>query len=229
MINRLSFLAVGVIALAVHSSAATPLQIGQTYDSGYTGTTELAVGAGDNDFTLYGPNFAISTPVVAGPIPGAWVPDSNIGLWISPTENQTYPSNVPEGDAPGLYDYDAQLSTNFLVPTSITISGSFAADNAVSLYIDGTQVTSVAAPAYGSLTSFSYTFTLTHTGSYSVPIDFIVTNLDDVNGAVNPTGLFVSGLKAVATSAPEPSTWAMLFAGIAGLLVVRRVRRASLL
>lgn len=225
MINRLVILTLLSAALSSTSMASTPLQLNQTYNSGYLGSTKLGAGMPDLDFTLYSFPNNVSIPLVANPIPAVWVTVPN-AQWISPTVDQAFPSDPAVGDAPGVYDYNAQLETDFLVPTSITFTGAFAADNAVSLYIDGTEVTSVAAPAYGSLTNFTYTFTLENTGTKLTSIDFVVNNLDDTNGHVNPTGLLVSNFKATATSAPEPSTWLMLFGGAAALLVVQRTRRA---
>ena len=225
MINRAILLTVLTAALSTPSMAVAPLQLDQTYNTGYVGTTALAAGLPDLNFSLFSFPYSSSQPVVASPVPSVWVVVPG-AQFISPTEDQAYPSDPPQGNAPGVYDYDAQLSTNFLVPTSVTLTGGFAADNAVTLFVDGTSVTAVAAPAYASLTNFSYTFTIMG-GTKLTSIDFVVNNLDDTNGTINPTGLLVSNLKAT-SSAPEPSTWLMMFAGVGVLLVVaQRSRRAS--
>jgi hypothetical protein len=225
MINRSIIITVLTAALTVPAFATTSLSINQTYNSGYSGSTALAFGAADNDFSLSSSEVSATVPVVANPISALYV-TSPSAQWISPTENQTDPSNPKVGDPPGTYNYDAQLSTNFLIPTKVTFTGQFASDNAVTLYIGGTQVTSVASPAFQGLTSFTYSLTL-GAGSLETPIDFLVTNLDD-GGGVNPTGLLVVGLKASA-AVPEPGTWLMLFGAATVLVFVQRLRGANVL
>ena len=230
MINRSIILTLLSVVFVVPASATTytPLQLNQTYNSGYNGSKALAFGAADYDFQLSSSEVSATVPVVANPISGLYV-TSPYAQWISPTENQTDPSNPKVGDPPGSYDYNAELSTDFLVPTVVTFTGQFAADNTVELKIDGMEVTNVA-PANGQaflgLTSFTYAFKI-GAGSLDTPIDFLVTNLDD-GGGVNPTGLLVVGLKASA-AAPEPATWLMLFSGVAVLVFVQRRRGASIL
>jgi hypothetical protein len=226
MINRLLLLTILTASFTARSMASTPLQLNQTYNSGYLGNSAIGAGQPDLDFTLFSFPLNTSLPVVASPVPADWVVVPG-AQFISPTEDQAAGA-PPQGDAPGVYDYNAELSTNFLVPTSVTFTGSFAADDAVTLYIDGSQVTAVASPAYTGLTSFSRSFTL-EAGAKLTSIDFIVSNLDSANGNTNPTGLLVSNLKATATSAPEPTTWVMLFAGVGALFVVQRARRANVL
>jgi hypothetical protein len=226
MINRLLFLTALTAFSMVSATASTPLVVNQTYNSGSGG------GAGSEDpyFNLYSydPTPTLTVPVVASPIPGAWYQPQDNGLtaqWISPTEDQAYPAPPIEGDPAGTYDYNAVLATDFLVPTEVTFTGSFAADNDVTLNIDGTTVTSVGAPAYGSLTSFTFSLTI-FAGERFTPIDFVVNNLDDTGGTVNPTGLLVSNLRVTTSQTPEPSTYLLVFASIGSLLMVKRVRRA---
>jgi hypothetical protein len=229
MINRLILITV-CTALAVVPAAAvpaTPLQVDTTYSTGYNGT-EITPGQPDAFFNLYSFDVTLGSdnPVVANPIAGPWYHPTGgvVAQWISPTEDQTYPSNGI-GDPPGTYDYDAQLSTDFTVAsnvaTSVTLTGSFAADNDVTLDVDGSIVMSLNAPAYTTLTPFTYTFNI-YGGKRSTSIDFVVNNLDDTGGSNNPTGLIVSNLRI---SAPEPSTWVLMFAGLGSLLMVKRIRR----
>jgi len=229
MINRLLILS-ALTALTVGTAAASvPLVVNQTYNTGYNGNTALTAGQDDLYFNLYSyvPTPTLTAPVVASPIPGAWFQPQDNGVtaqWISPTENQSYPAPPVEGDPAGTYDYNAVLATNFLVPTEVTVTGAFAADNDATLNVDGVTVLSLSAPAYSSLTSFSYTFSI-FAGERFTPIDFVVNNLDDSGGTVNPTGLIVSNLR-ISTATPEPSTWALLFVSLGSLLMVKRVRRA---
>jgi len=226
MINRLLILAAITAFTVAPATASVPLVVNQTYNTGYDGSTALAAGQSDLYFNLYSyvPTPTLTAPVVASPIPADWVTTAG-AQWISPTENQSSSPSPAEGDPAGTYDYNALFATNFLVPTQITVTGSFAADNDVSLIVDGTTVMSLADPASGSLSSFDYTFTV-FSGARFTPIDFVVNNLDNTGGSSNPTGLIVSNLRFSTTSTPEPSTYAMLFLGLGSLLMVKRVRRA---
>lgn len=231
MINRSIIITLLTAALAV--PAVADLQLGQTYNSGYSGSTALSAGSVDTDFTLYSNAYGITLPVVANPIPVAWGTPPAGAQWISPTENQTDNPPLPiQGSAPGNYVYQAELDTNFLIATAVTFNGSFEADNSIVLYINGQEVTSVANPAFGNLYTFApVTFTI-GAGSVQTPISFFINNVADGNTfngtSENPTGLLVSGLKA-ATAAPEPGTWLLLFSGVTVLALVHRLRGAAIL
>jgi hypothetical protein len=232
MKNQLLPLILSVFLLPVAASAATQdLVIGQSYSTGYDSSTStaLAPGATDLYFSLLSSTsqgVSSSSPVVASPVPSVWavVPGAQ---FISPSEDQAYPTapGSPEGNLPGTYTYSALLQTDFSTATSVTLTGSFAADNGATLQIDGFTVESVPAPAYGSATPFDYTFTLAGGAlPLDTTIDFVVNNQDDTNGTINPTGVLVSNLKVVSNAVPEPSTWALMFGGLAMLFFVRRVR-----
>jgi hypothetical protein len=216
-------------AMAIPAVALTDLQVNQTYNSGYTGSTPLAAGQPDLDFLLFNPSATITTPVVADPIPVAYGPVPAGSQWIAPTENQTDDPPAPiAGDPPGEYGYAASLSTNFLVPTEVTFTGEFESDNSAILEINNTLVSSAPAPDFLSPTSFTFSL-LVGTGQVYTPIVFYVNNIADGNmyGGVsaNPTGLLVSNLK-ISAATPEPSTWLLLFAGMGSLVMVKRIRRA---
>jgi hypothetical protein len=230
MINRLSITAVFVLAAAAVSHAAIPMVVGQTYNTGYNSVTNAPLPPGANDlyFNLYSyfPAPFLGTPVIAQPDDPAWVQTTG-AQWIAPVEDQ---SGAPGTGSPaGIYDYNAFFATDFLVPTTITMTGSYAADDGATLFVNGVEVSSIAPEAYTTLTPFSYTFTL-NAGPSIIPIDFLVNNLN-IGGSqsTNPTGLLVSNLTFVANVAPEPGTWALLFAGLGVLLVIQRVRRADVL
>jgi hypothetical protein len=249
MINRLSILAVLTFALASRSFAAIPFTVGNIYNTGYTPTTTypgapvvpgvaLSPGSSDLFFNLYS---AYPAPFTGQAIivpqaedgPGWVVPVG--GQWIGPVENESGNSSTssptPEGGLAGVYDYSADFSSNFLVPTQVTMLGSFAADDTVSLVVNGTLVETVPAEAYGSLTPIDYTFTVDAKESI-LPIDFVVYNTaNGGSGSTNPTGLLVSDLRFVTgtASAPEPSTWALMIGGLALLVVIQRRRLASII
>jgi hypothetical protein len=229
MINRSILITVLTAALVLPAVAQvpTPLQLNQTYNSGYSGSTKLAAGAFDTDFLLYTSPYGIILPVVASPIPVAWGTPPAGAQWISPTENQQDgPGLMTVGNPPGTYLYHAELDTDFLIPTVVTFTGEFESDNSVELDINGVEVTTAANPDFVTPDLFSASFTI-NSGSVVTPINFIVTNLKD-SDPTNPTGLLVIGLKASA-AAPEPGTWLLLFGGAAALALVQRLRGASIL
>ncbi len=222
LLKRLSLISLVTAALATPSLAATPMVVGQTYNTGFNSLTNapLAPGSSDLYFNLY--SYAGNTPVVAHPDFPAWVQTAS-AQWIAPVENE---SGAPGSGAPaGVYDYNSFLATDFLVPTSVTVTGSFAADDGSTFYVNGTFAASISPEASLALTPFSYTFTL-GAGPSMVPIDFFVNNLNTGGSqSTNPTGLLVTNLKFTASgSAPEPSTWALLLAGGCAVLLVRRAR-----
>jgi len=226
--KTLTFLAVFAVALVTHSSAAVPLVINQTYNTGYNSVTNtpLAPGSLDLYFNLYSysPAPFSGTPVVTSPTDPAWV--APVGAqWISPVEDQS--GSPGSGSPAGVYDYNAFFASDFLVPTSVTLSGSYAADDGATLYVNGVAVSSIVPEGYLVMTPFNYTFTL-GAGPSIIPIDFLVNNLNTGgSGSTNPSGLIVSNLTVRTTAAPEPGAWAMLFAGIGILFLVQRVRRAE--
>jgi hypothetical protein len=225
LLKRLSLFTLLGSALALPAFSATPLVVGQTYNTGYNSVTNTALAPGSSDlyFNLF--SYAGTTPVVTSPDSPLWVQAAG-AQWISPVEDQS--GNPGSGSPTGAYDYKAYLATDFVMPTSVTVSGSFAADDGTVLYVDGTMVTTVGPEAYTALTSFSYTFSIS-SGPVFVPIDFVVNNTNSGGSqSTNPTGLLVSGLKfTTGTATPEPATWVLLFAGIGALLLMRRVRASS--
>jgi hypothetical protein len=233
MNKHLAILTVSLVAsLNLHAGPTPVLNINTTYNTGYAGSTPLAAGAADNDFIING----TLPPLVAFPIPGAWVTAAG-AQWISPSEDQSYPPPPTQGDLPGDYTYETSFVNNFLVPTDVTISGSYAADNTATVLVDGNAIaTGPTSPnsQFSFLTPFSITINV-NPGD-AITVAFAVTNYNSDNsdpaqgsdGLLNPTGLLVTNLRASAAT-PEPSTYAMLFAGLGALVLIGRMRRATAL
>jgi hypothetical protein len=231
MINRISILTVLSLALVGRSFAAVPFVVNQTYNTGYNSVTDKPLASGTDDlyFNLYSysPAPFQGTPVVTHPDNPLWVQTSG-AKWISPVEDQS--GKPGTGSPAGLYDYNAFLATDFLMPTQVTVTGAFAADDSATFYVDAVPVVSDAAEGYLALTPFSYTFTL-GAGPSIIPIDFLVIN-ENTGGSqsTNSTGLLVSDLRfTTGNPTPEPGTWLMLFVGLGALFTVQRVRRAGVL
>ncbi len=223
MIKHLSLITLLGIAFAGYASAAVPLVVNQTYNSGYDQSNNPLPGGSSDLYFVLQPTAATFPAVVVSQDDPAWVQVAG-AKWIGVSADQ---SGAPgSGTPPALYDYQALLATDFLTPTTVTMSLSFAADDGSVLYVNDAEVTSVSPEGYTTLTPFTYTFTL-NSGSTFTPIDFVVNNLN--TGGANPSGLLVSGLKFKTNTAPEPSTWALLFAGFGAVLVVRRLRTSSVL
>jgi hypothetical protein len=231
MINRLSIIAVVSFALAGRSFAAIPFTVGETYNSGVNPYTnaQLAGGSADLLFNLYSftpaPFSGAATVVPTADNGPGWVTASP-AQWIAPMENET--GVAGSGNPAGSYTYQGSFASDFLVPTTITVTGAFAADNSAQLYINGVLADSTPAIGFTALTQINFTFTAS-AGLAIVPVQFVVDNTPDAN-AVNPTGLLVSDLVFSTTATtPEPSTWLLLIGGAGALLVVQRRRFASLL
>jgi hypothetical protein len=221
-----------LVAASLNLHATPVLIVGDTYNTGYVGNSQSAPGAFDNDFSLEG---SANPPVVASPIPGAWVTVAG-AQWISPSEDQSYPPPPTEGNLPGTYTYETSFENDFLVPTDFTLSGSYAADNTVTIFVNGQALQPpLTSPnsQFSFLTPFSLNFVAP--GSTPILVSFAVTNYNTDNsdpsqsndGKLNPSGLLISNLKLTAT--PEPSTCAMLFAGLGALVLVTRMRRTTAL
>jgi hypothetical protein len=233
-----TFLTVASLITLATVPAAAQLVVGGTYNTGYVGSTAITAGGSDFNFqvgyTGPGPLVAFGAPVVPTEIPSGWTSTPG-AQFISPSADQAYPPTPYEGNLPGDYDYHTSILNGFIIPTEITISGSFAADNTVEIGVNGTIVVPFASTSpnsefAGPLTPFS--FTVLATPGVSTGLDFIVENYNSDNsdpfttgtdGHLNPTGLLVSNLKI--TVAPEPSTWAMMILGFGALFVLPRLRR----
>jgi hypothetical protein len=92
-------------------------------------------------------------------------------------------------------------------------------------YDDGTSVPALvfASSAAGAYDAYAQTFATTAGQSYSV--NFLYTN-DIFGGGASPSGLLVT--ETATTGVPEPSTWALMLLGLAGLGILgRRETRPS--
>ena len=224
--------------MEVNTCAQTTLSVGTDYNSGYSGTGSLTPGTSDSDVQIVqvtpDANQTVNTPttpftpVVPTSLPASWVVVSG-AQFVAPTANQTYspPSDV-QGNEAGTYDYRMVLHTAYLAPTTLTLTGYFAADDTSTVSVNGGSALATT-PGFSSLTPFTGTFTV-GTGSVNTDIDFnVINNLDYADGSngnptpINPTGLLVSDLEVSAV--PEPSSWVL---GLAALAVIGVLRRRAL-
>jgi MYXO-CTERM domain-containing protein len=159
----------GLFSTGVNAAGA-PLAIG-TVDPHYV--------LSSNDPAFPGPNALVVTPNAA------WTGNTATSTWISIQASTTGANN-------GIYTY----TTTFTVagdPTTATLSGSWAADDSVTLNLNGTQVAARAANAYGSVVAFAVPAGSPFvTGSNTLA--FVT-----VNSGNGPTGLQVVTLTGTVT------------------------------
>ncbi|HEY1187137.1 MAG TPA: hypothetical protein VGE74_05735 [Gemmata sp.] len=119
---------------------------------------------------------------------GPWVGNDSDSRWIVPAGL--------DGDgnaAPGTYVYRTTVDVTGYDPSSITISGNWAADNSAVIRLNGADTENVVS-GFSALTGF--TLPGFHAGVNVV--EFVVANGD--NGGPNPTGLQVSGVTGTRTT-----------------------------
>ena len=199
--------------------AAASLASAQAADiSGLINTgASLITGAQDSNYqisvlsgaTVLPNDHAYITQGWAGP----WLSNSDSSRWITPTANQ---GESFDPNTPGIYQHELHFNVSGDDAPNAAFNGRFSADNSVAVILNGQQIAEAA--GFWSWTDFSVTSGL-HSGVNT--LDFVVTNYAQADG--NPTGLRVEFLTAV----PEPSSYAMLLAGV-GLLGMLARRRNSL-
>ena len=117
-------------------------------------SVNLSTGANGVTWTAAVPNSSAQNATATSANPAWTTMLAPMAQWISPSGNPT---------TTGVYTYQTQFDArNCTVPSDITISGKFLADNSAVLLVDDKKVaSSVGTPNYGflpgSLTSFSYT------------------------------------------------------------------------
>jgi hypothetical protein len=134
---------------------------------GGSATTNVSTGRPNVTWTVKQPGSTAATPVMnatnvawtTSVIPGA--------AWVSPQGN---PTTV------GSFDYETQIDLrNCVIPSTVTISGRFLADNRGTILVDGREVVSSGGtPNYGflpgSLTPFTITLPAGTTGVHTITL-----------------------------------------------------------
>jgi hypothetical protein len=149
--------------------------------------TPLAIGATDphyvlssNDPAFPGPNAVTVTPN------GVWTGNTATSKWISIRASTQGANN-------GIYTYTTTFTLAGVDPTTAALSGSWAADDSVSLMLNGTQVAQRAASAYGSAAAFTVPAGSPFASGLNT-LAFVT-----VNSGNGPTGLQIETLAGTVT------------------------------
>ena len=146
---------------------------------------------------------------------GPYYADNAISAWVSPNAN----GNAGAG---GIYTYDLVFDLTGLDPTTASISGTFGTDNdgSISLNANGPAATTCFG-CFGAPTAFTFT------SGFLPTLNTIHVNMDN-GGDPSAFRVELSGSARVIEGGqvPEPGTIMLMCAGLAGLLLRRRVARA---
>ncbi|MES2739663.1 MAG: PEP-CTERM sorting domain-containing protein [Pseudomonadota bacterium] len=146
-----------------------------------------------------------------------WLANSATSRWITPTANQG--ESFDAGSA-GVYRFQLQFDLTGYNAASANFMGRFAADNEATVVFNGTQIavgSSFSAwSGFGAGTGFNQGINV---------LDFYVTNWQQNGG--NPLGLRVEFSDATVAAVPEPSSYAMLLAGLGMVGWMARRRRVG--
>lgn len=145
---------------------------------------------------------------------GIWINATAPAKWVGKTAND---GNISSGAAPGPYTFTLPIGTYASGPGTFSLN--YAADNAISWSIDDGGTLSgpgCAGPDCFTISSGA-PFALTGTYGANSILTASITNTGSVN---TPMGFLVQGGVAISNSAvPEPSTYAMVAIGVAGILL----------
>jgi hypothetical protein len=202
------------VALLV-SANAQALSIPGLYNTGTDQYgNELATGSADGHYSLVTPSGASTAYAINNH--SAWVAAPSGSRWIGPINGEL-------GGENGWSFYTTTFDLTGLDHTTASITGNWAVDNSVSLFLNGAD-TELGVTGFSSLNNFNL-----NSGFIAGvnTLEYRVYNTP-VSGA-NPTGLLVSGLSGTAEAlnvVPEPASMLLLGGGLLGLLGFKKRKKA---
>lgn len=146
---------------------------------------------------------------------GPYYADNAISAWVSPNANGN-------AGAVGIYTYDLVFDLTGLDPTTASISGTFGTDNDGSISLNANApVMTTCFGCFFSPTPFTFT------SGFLPTLNTIHVNMDN-GGDPSAFRVELSGSARVIESGqvPEPGTIVLTCAGLAGLLLRRRLARS---
>ena len=173
-----------------------------------------ANGAFDTHYVFTPAGGLVGTPAVTY-TNGAYLTDPN-GVFIAPSST----------GAGGSGTYSLSFT---LLPTQLSsaqLSGSFAADNGASVFLNGTLLTTHLTPAPGDFPAFQSLFAFSAgSAAFTAGINVLSFQVTDYDA---PTALLVTNLQGTTATAavPEPATWGMMILGFGAMGYAMR-RRAK--
>ncbi|MQA37158.1 PEP-CTERM sorting domain-containing protein [Rugamonas aquatica] len=206
----------GALAFAAVSSAHA-VRINDLYNTGIG-----ANGAGDTHYSL---NAASSDTVIGNTVPvitldnvwpiSPWLANDGTSKWITPTASQ---GQSFDAFSAGTYTYTLSFDLTGYNAGSAGFTGRFAADNDAVVKLNNQVIASGSGfTAWNGFAANSGFQAGVNT------LQFVVGNWAQNGG--NPTGLRVEFLTSSVTAVPEPSSYAMLLAGLVLVGVVGSRRK----
>jgi hypothetical protein len=144
---------------------------------------------------------------------GGWLANDSNSDWIARNANIT-------NNGPAPYTFTTTFDLTGFNLSTVVLSGGFAADDAGTLNLNGTQISSVPDEAWGSLTSFSISGS---SGDFVQGLNTLTITITDSDEFLE--GVRLTGTVTGAALVPEPAT---IIGTSVGLLIVaagRMIRR----
>ncbi len=203
-----SFLVLATLAAAVPAGAAT---IAGLYSTGVDATGAATTGHGaDLHWTLgEAPAYTGGTNG-AFPI-GPWVADTATSRWITPT------TNASDNNAVTTFSFTTTFDLTGYKAATAHVSGTFAADDQTTIFLNGVQV--------GASNQGGYSFRTGFTLGSGFVAGVNTLTFATLNSGGGPTGANVD-LTGTA-SVPEPAMWGLMVVGFGMIGAATRRRSAA--